>query len=175
MIMVKIVYEVRIKRAWNDNAYKIAGFFPTSEMASQHIDSWPQFIRDNLEHASVEVADDFTIVPPEHMQTGVAKIFYSFGDVEIDQLGRLRKIRDDHKIIGVGGDLESAGREFIQAVKAMHRQLDWVNFDHPDADRRESLANAVGPHVRIREKDIQEAWVNLKAAWDTYEKERVRL
>lgn len=173
--MVKIVYEVRIKRAWNDNAHKIAGFFPTSEMASQHIDSWPQFIRDNLSHISVEVADDFTIVPPEHMQTGVAKIFHAWPDVEIDQLERLRKIRDDHRIVSIGGKVESACRELAQALKAMDRQLDWVNFDHPEPDRRESLSNAVGPHVRIREKDIQETWANLKAAWETYDKERVRL
>jgi len=72
---MKTVYEVTVKTEWSPNAHKCAGFFPTEEMAKNHVASWPGFIVRYLDCQPKEVEDDFQIVPPEHMQMGVAKQF----------------------------------------------------------------------------------------------------
>lgn len=93
---MKTVYEITVTRNWSDNAHKIAGFFPTSQMASDHIQSWPQFIRDSLSHASREVPDDFTVVPPEHMQNSIARAFYEWqNEQDHVPLIILQAVKDD--------------------------------------------------------------------------------
>lgn len=83
---MKTICEVTVTRNWSANAHKVAGFFPNIEMAKIHVESWPLFIRESLSVSVKDVEDDAPIVPPEHMQNSVAKLFFGWRDENAEHI-----------------------------------------------------------------------------------------